>query len=48
MKKAGKRIWIWILSGMALLFGFNSCEHSTLYGPPPEVLYGPPTEDTIR
>ena len=47
MKKAGKRIWIWILSGAALLMGV-SCHFnrppSTLYGPPEE-LYGPPTPE---
>lgn len=45
MRKAGKRIWFHILSGLALMLGVNSCFgiHSPkLYGPPPAALYGPP------
>ncbi|MBO4328160.1 MAG: hypothetical protein J5831_01975 [Bacteroidales bacterium] len=45
MKKGFKRIWIRILSGLALTLGVSSCFgiHSPkLYGPPPATLYGPP------
>ena len=47
MKKAGKKIWIWILSGVALLMGVachSTKSPATLYGPPEE-LYGPPTPE---
>ena len=42
MRKAGRRIWIWILSGLAVVFGINCCNTAKLYGPPQEELYGPP------
>ena len=48
MRKAGKRIWIRILSGLALILGVNSClgiHTPKLYGPPPAELYGPPTPE---
>ena len=45
MRKAGKRIWIRILSGLALILGVSSCfliTNPKVYGPPEE-LYGPPS-----
>lgn len=48
MRKAGRRIWIWILSGLAVLLGAGSCFHifnPKVYGPPEE-LYGPPAPKT--
>lgn len=47
MKKVGRRVWVWILSGFALLFGTSCHFHrapETIYGPPEE-LYGPPTPE---
>ena len=44
MRKAGRRIWIWILSGLAVLLGAASCFsilNPKVYGPPEE-LYGAP------
>lgn len=49
MKKAGRRIWVWVLSGLALIFGVACHSHrapSTLYGPPEE-LYGPPSTEKL-
>ncbi|MBR3711270.1 MAG: hypothetical protein IKM99_09995 [Bacteroidales bacterium] len=52
MKRIPRKIWIWILSGMALLFG-SSCQFFQVHPPcvygPPKV-YGPPPpmeSDTI-
>ena len=43
MKKATKKIWIWILSGLGLILG-GCCllrwTNPKVYGPP--TLYGPP------
>lgn len=39
MKKASRKIWLWILSGLALLMGgLSQCtifETPKVYGPPP-------------
>lgn len=50
MKKWPKKIWLWILSGLAIILG--GCFHRAnpcVYGPPPEddpygfeEVYGPP------
>ena len=48
MKKATKKLWGWILTGLVLAFGISSCIHiptPKVYGPIPEVLYGPPTPE---
>ena len=45
MKKVGRRVWVWILSGLAVLLGAGSCFHIVnpkVYGPPEE-LYGSPS-----
>ena len=49
MKKAGRRVWVWILSGLALILGVACHSHrapSCLYGPPEE-LYGPPSTEKL-
>ena len=49
MKKVGKRIWVWILSGLTMLLGACHFHHRApecVYGPPTEELYGPPAPKT--
>ena len=48
MRKAGRRIWAWILSGVALILGVSSCfcfPTPKVYGPP--TLYGPPPPTVV-
>ena len=48
MKKAGRRVRAWILSGAALILGVSSCFRiptPKVYGPP--TLYGPPPPTVV-
>ena len=48
MKKVSRKVWIWVLAGVAAIIGMVSAvvvmlrPRPVLYGPP-EVLYGPPS-----
>lgn len=48
MKKAIKKFWVWILSGLALILGANSCFRfptAKVYGPPPKTTKAPPQQE---
>lgn len=51
MKKAAKKLWTWILSGLALMLGVSSCfriPSPKVYGPPPPENVTDSTTNTVN